>query len=50
MIIYELGPIDVWFGWIPFNKVIAIAAWPIDRRVDWFPYSTDHLRERLADA
>jgi hypothetical protein len=20
MIIYELGPIDVWFGWIPFNK------------------------------
>jgi len=40
MIIYELGPIE-WFGW---------TAWPIDRRVDWFPYSTDHLRERLADA
>jgi hypothetical protein len=50
MIVYELDPIDVWFGWTPFKKVLAIAAWPIDRRIDWFPYSADRLREHLAHA
>lgn len=50
MIVYELGPIDMWFGWTPLQKVLAIASKPFSERVDWCHHSADKLEYALAHA
>jgi hypothetical protein len=50
MIVYQLGPIDVWFGWTPLADVIALAAKPIEERVDWCHFEVAELKGALAHA
>jgi|SRR6516164_6932518 hypothetical protein len=50
MIVYELGPIDMWFGWTPLQKVLAIASKPFSERGDWCHHSAGKLEYALAHA
>lgn len=50
MIVYQLGPIDVWFGWTHLDDVLATASKPLDERIDLCPYSTTTLQNTLTRA